>query len=78
MVNNEDIISGTESAYVKNTPHIRWHSNNTFEKDSSPAFDNPDQFWATINQTQKLLKELIDTFEDLKQIKGERPSQNSD
>tara|TARA_E500000318_G_C3566912_1_gene216101 strand:- start:4441 stop:4653 length:213 start_codon:yes stop_codon:yes gene_type:complete len=70
MVNNEDIISGTESAY--------WHSNNTFEKDSSPAFENPDQFWATINKTQKLLKELIDTFEDLKQIKGERSSQNSD
>lgn len=70
MVEDDNIISGTEAAY-------QWHATSTHGVQKPPAFDNPDQFWATINQTQKLLKELIDTFEDLKQMKGERSIQNS-
>jgi hypothetical protein len=56
-----DIISGTEGAY--------WTSNSTV--------DNDKDFVATINDTQRLLQQLITKLEQLKNLERDRPTENS-
>jgi hypothetical protein len=56
-----DIISGTESAY--------WTTNSTV--------DNDKDFITTINDTQRLLQQLITKLEKLKNLECDRPTENS-
>lgn len=56
-----DIISGTECAY--------WTSNSTIDSNTD--------FITTINDTQRLMQQLITKLEQLKNLERDRSTENS-